>query len=203
METRAGSRNFQLGSAVAVTIGCLIFVSTTYAQVGNGAKVQRQEMDKRELQLSDLSKGNPGGTDSRRAQAIKDQVNEDFHRILKLHNDIVRVIAGNDPLEYQFISDATSEIHKRAVRLQATLALGIREQPEPNRDHTSDVLDLQIKDDLIKLCRKIELFMKNPIIDIPGTVDAHHLENARRDLQSVIELSGALKKGTEGQKKLH
>jgi len=204
METRVGSWNFKLGSAVAITIGCLIFVSTSvYAQVGNASKVQMQEMNKRELQLSELSKGNPGGTDSRRAQAIKDQVNENFHRILKLHNDIVRVIGANDPLEYQFILDATSEINKRAVRLQEMLALGIREQPETNRDYTSDVPDLQIKDGLIKLCRKIELFVKNPVIDIPGTVDAQHLENARRDLQSVIELSGALKKGAQRQKKLH
>jgi hypothetical protein len=113
------------------------------------------------------------------------------------------VIGANDPLEYQFILDATSEINKRAVRLQEMLALGIREQPETNRDYTSDVPDLQIKDGLIKLCRKIELFVKNPVIDIPGTVDAQHLENARRDLQSVIELSGALKKGAQRQKKLH
>src|SRR6185295_702464 len=115
MKTRVGSWNFKLGSVVAITIGCVLFLSTSvHAQVGSGAKVQMQEMTKRELQLSDLSKGNPTKTDSRQAQAIKDQVNEDFHRILKLHNDIVRVIAGNDPLEYQFISDATSEINKRA-----------------------------------------------------------------------------------------
>ena len=204
METRVGSWNFELGIVVAINIGCVLFLSTSvHAQVGSGAKVQMQEMDKRELQLSELSKGNPARTDPRRAQAIKDQVNEDFHRILKLHNDIVRVIAGNDPLQYQFISDVTSEINKRAVRLQATLALGIRERPEPNQDQTSNVPDLQTKDSLIKLCRKIELFMKNPIIDIPGTVNAQQLESARQDLQSVIELSGALKKDAERQKKLH
>ena len=63
METR-----FQLSSAVAVTIGCLIFVSTSVsAQVGSGSKIQMKEMNKRELQLSDLSKGNPKATDSRRA----------------------------------------------------------------------------------------------------------------------------------------
>jgi hypothetical protein len=204
METQVGGCNFQLGSVVAITIGCVLFLPTSvHAQVGSGAKVQMQEMDKRELQLSELSKGNPGRTDSRRAQAIKDQVNEDFHRILKLHNDIVRVIAGNDSLQYQFISEATSEINKRAVRLQATLALGIREQPEPNRDHTSEVQDLQIKDNLIKLCRKIELFIKNPVIDIPGTVNAQQLDSARRDLQSVIELSGSLRKDAQRQKKRH
>jgi len=203
METRVGSWNFQLASVLAITIACVFLSTSAHAQVGSGAKVQMQEMDKRELQLSDLSKGNPGRTDPRRAQAIKDQVNEDFHRILKLHNEIVRVIAANDPIQYQFITDAMSEINKRAVRLQATLALGIRERLEPNQDHTSDVPDVQIKDRLVKLCRKIELFINNPIIDVPGTVNAQQLESARRDLQSVIELSGALKKDADRQRKLH
>jgi hypothetical protein len=203
METRIGSLNIQLSSAVALTIACLILLSTSASgQVGNAAKVRMQEMDKRELELSDLSKGNHKEVDPKRIQAIKDQVNEDFQRILKLHNDMVRAISGTSPLDYQFISDATGEINKRAIRLQSTLALHIVEQPEQNPQHTRDLADLSSKDGLIKLCRKIELFVKNPIIETPGTVDAQQLENARRDLKSVIELSGAIKKGAERQKKL-
>ncbi len=203
METRIGSLNVQLSSAIAGAIACLILLPTSASgQVGNAAKVQMQEMDKRELQLSDLSKGNQKETDPKRVQAIKDQVNEDFRRILKLHNDMVRAISGSSPLDYQFISDATGEINKRAIRLQSTLALHILEQPEQNRQSTRDLTDMNSKDGLINLCRKIELFVKNPIIDTPGTVDAQQLENARRDLESVIELSSAIKKGAERQKKL-
>lgn len=201
MEARVVTLNVQLSSAVALTIACLMLLpSSASAQVGNAAKVQMQEMDKRELQLSDLSKGNHKETDPKRAQAIKDQLNEDFYRILKLHNDMVRVIANNTPLDYQFISDATGEINKRAVRLQSTLALPKLEPPEQNPRSIHDLADMQ--DGLIKLCRKIELFVKNPIIDIPGTVDAQQLENARRDLQGVVALSGSIKKGAERQKKL-
>ena len=204
METRIGTLNIQLSSTVilTLTIACLILLTTSASgQVGNASKVQRQEMDKRELQLSDLSKGNHKENDPKRAQAIKDQINEDFHRILKLHNDMVRAIAGSSPLDYQFISDATGEINKRAIRLQSTLALHIIEQPQQNRQHTYDLADMNSKDGLIKLCREIELFVKNPIIDTPGTVDAQQLENARRNLESVVELSGAIKKGAERQKK--
>jgi hypothetical protein len=35
-------------------------VDLSLCQVGNASKVQMQEMNKRELQLSELSKGNPG-----------------------------------------------------------------------------------------------------------------------------------------------
>ena len=193
-----------LRHAVSLSIGTLLFLPVlASAQVGNGAKVQMQEMTKRELQLSDLSKGNNKEADPQRAQVIKEQVKQDFYRILKLHNDVVRAIDDKNPLDYQFISNASGEINKRATRLQSMLALGPSEQPGQNPPHTYDSAAMSTKDDLIKLCRKIELFVKNPIIDTPGTIDAQQLDNARRDLQSVIELSNAIRKGAAKQKKLH
>ena len=102
--------------------------------VGSAAKVRMQEMDKRELQLSDVARGNHKETDPRRARAFMDQVSEDFQRLLKLHNEIVRAIASNDSPNYQFISDATGEIKKRATRLQSTLELHKPETPETQRE---------------------------------------------------------------------
>jgi hypothetical protein len=203
METPISNLNVRLSSAVVLTVASLILLGTSAsAQVGNGAKVQMQEMTKRELQLSELAKGNRKEADPKRAQAIRDQLNEDFQRLLKLHNDLVRVVAGNSPVDYQFITEATGEINKRAVRLQSTLALNKPERPEQDPRLIHDPADMQIKNGLIKLCREIELFVKNPIIDAPGTVDSHQLENARRDLESVIQLSSAIKKSAQRQKKL-
>jgi hypothetical protein len=147
-----------------------------------------------------VSKGSRKETDPRRAQAIKNQLSEDFSRILKLHNDMVHIIAGKSPMDFQFIAEASGEINKRALRLQSTLALHKVETPEQDAHELEVTLT---KDGLIKLCKKIELFVKNPIIDTPGTVDAEQLEKARRDLEGVVELSGAIKKDAERQKKLH
>jgi len=189
---------------VSLSIFALFFLpNLASAQVGVSSKVQMQEMSKRELQLSELSKGTNKEIDPKRAQAIKEQVNEDFYRILKLHNDMVRAIDDKSPLDYRVITNASGEINKRATRLQSMLALGPAEQTEPNRPQLADSAALSTKDDLIKLCRKIELFIKNPIIDTPGTIDSQHLDNARRDLQSVIELSSAIKKAAAKQKRLH
>jgi hypothetical protein len=190
----------QLGRSLWLMIGCWLLLSVpASAQVGNAAKVRMQEMDKRELQLSDVARGNRKETDPR-ARAIMDQVSEDFQRLLKLHNEIVRAIASNDSPDYQFISDATGEIKKRATRLQSTLELHKPETPETQRE-MQDLETMQTKDDLIMLCRKIESFIKNPIIDTPGTVDAQQLEKARRDLESVVRVSGAIKKSADRQKK--
>ena len=49
------------------------------------------------------------------------QTEEDFNRILTLHNEIARALTSKNDLNYQFVSDATAEIKKRASR-RATFA---------------------------------------------------------------------------------
>jgi len=192
--------NLHLGLAqsVVLLIGCWLVLSTpARGQVGNGAKVQRQDMERRELQLSDKGRANHREPDLR-DRALMEEVNGDFQRLLKLHNEIVRIIAKNEPPDYRFISEATGEIKKRAARLQSTLALGKPENAERKRE--AQALEAPVaRDDLILLCKKIESFITNPIIEVPGTVDAKQLEKARVDLESVVELSGALKKRAEKQ----
>ncbi len=52
------------------------------------------------------------------------QTEEDFNRILTLHNEIARALSSNNALNYQFVSEATAEIKKRASRVQSTLESG-------------------------------------------------------------------------------
>ncbi len=47
---------------------------------------------------------------------------QDFNRILTLHNEIARAISSNRDLDYHFVSDATAEIRKKASRLRTTSA---------------------------------------------------------------------------------
>jgi len=166
-------------------------------RVGDPAKVQMQEMTRRELQLKGAGgdKGRPG--DSKRSQALMDQVSEDFQRILILHNEIVRALNENLSLSYKFISDAADEIKKRATRLQSSLKLQKPEATTENRSTGTPLGALQTKDQLLLLCKQIENFVRNPIIEKPGTVDAQQLGNARKDLQSVVEISDAIKKRTD------
>ena len=58
-----------------------------------------------------------------------------------------------------------------------------------------------MKDEVILLCKQIESFVKNPIIEKPGTVDAQALEKARNDLQLIVERSDAIKK--QADKRMH
>jgi hypothetical protein len=201
MEVHRGKARVGFWGMVVLSIGCsLAFSAPIVGQTGDPAKAQMQEMTRRELQLNSLGSDNRQPNDPKRSQAMMEQVSEDFHRILTLHNEIVRAIAADRPLSYQFISDATGEIRKRSARLQSSLKL---QRPEPAAESRVPEPGLKgtgTKDELILLCRQIESFIKNPIIDTPGTVDAEQLEKARRDLESVVRLSSEIKKRADKQK---
>ena len=186
-----------------IAIGCLIvFAAPTAAQtVGDPAKAQMQEMDRREMQLNNTlgEKGRPN--DPKRSQAMMDQVSEDFQRILTRHNELVRAITANQSPDYQFISDAMGEIKKRSTRLQSSLKLQKPDTTTEDRKTESALIGMETKDEMILLCKQIESFVKNPIIEKPGTVDAQALAKARNDLQSIVELSDVMKK--QADKRIH
>jgi hypothetical protein len=179
-----------------VSIGCSIAFSAPVAGQSGGepANERMDVLDTRGIQLSAGSFGRPSPAGARRSQAMMDQVNEDFQRILILHNEIVRAIGANQSLSDQFISNATGEIRKRSARLQSSLELQKATPTTANRQAETDLKAMQTKDELILLCKQIESFVRNPMIEKPGTVDAEQLERARADLQSVIEISDAIRK---------
>src|SRR5260370_12053732 len=202
MEPHEMKANVRRWGMLMGSIGCSILFSVPIAgqNAGDPAKVQMQEMTRRELQLNSLGEDKRPPNDPKRSQAMMDQVSDDFQRILTLHNEIVRAITANRSLSNKFISDAAGEIRKRAARLQSYLKL---QKPEPTTENRATGTDLKVmetKDELILLCKQIESFVRNPIIEKPGTVDAQQLGKARKDLQSVVELSDAIKKQVDKQK---
>jgi hypothetical protein len=202
MEMRRVRAKIRTWAMLIVSSACVIFFFAPIAAQSGGdpAKAQMQEMTRREVQLNNLGADKGPPNDPKRAQAMMDQVSEDFQRILTLHNEIVRAITTNRPLSYRFIFDATSEIRKRSARLQSSLKLQKPESATETQKTLTDLKAIQTNDKLLLLCRQIESFVRNPIIEKPGTVDAEQLEKARRDLQSVVELSEEIKKQVDKQK---
>jgi len=196
---RAAKVASHLIGSTAFSVGCLVVLSApVLGQIApDAAKIRMQEMDRRELQLRNVGGEHHKPIDPKRARALTAQVGQDFQRILILHNEIVRSITANNAPDYQFILDATAEIKKRASRLQSTLELQKPEPAEQNPQSPTEFNDAHIKDALIMLCKRIKSFVTNPIIETPGTVDAQQLVRARRDLEDVVEISGAIKKGAE------
>jgi hypothetical protein len=164
----------------------------------NTDRQRQQDMSSREWQLRNYGNESAAAKDQRQLKALMAQTEEDFNRILSLHNEIARALASNNALDYKFVSDATGEIKKRASRVQSSLRLSPEEGQAPVKPEEFD--DSQMKDALIKLCKQIRSFVTNPSIEKPGTVDAEQLTKARSDLESVIQLSGQISKLTKNHK---
>jgi hypothetical protein len=150
-------------------------------------------MSRREWQLRNFGTEPDAPKDRRQIEALMAQTEEDFNRILTLHNEIARAISSKDAVNYRFVSEAATEIKKRATRVQSTLALGLSGEDAP----VTEKAEPEFKDSLIKLCKEIRAFVTNPIIENPNTIDAQQLIRAKRDLESFIQLSGLIKKDAD------
>jgi len=159
----------------------------------NADRIRQQDMSRREWQLRNF--GTEPGTpkDDRQLKALMEQTEEDFTRILTLHNEFARALSSKKDLNYHFISEATAEIKKRASRVQSSLGLRLFEDDTPVKEKSEP----EMKDSLIKLCNEIRDFVTNPVIENPNTVDAVQLTRARRDLESLIQLSALIKKDAD------
>jgi hypothetical protein len=161
----------------------------------NADRIRQQDMSQREWQLRNFGNEPGGPADQRRVKALMAQFEEDFNRILTLHNEIARALSSKNAVDYQFVSDTTGEIKKRASRVQSSLKL----EPEDGYMPATleEINDTEMKNALIKLCKQIRNFVTNPSIENPNTVDAEQLTKARQDLDSLIQLSGQIKKDAD------
>lgn len=160
----------------------------------NAERMRQQEMSRREYDLRNFGNESTAPKDKRQVEALMAQTEEDFNRILTLHNEIARALTSKDDLNYQFVSDATAEINKRASRVQHSLALGLSDEEAREIEKSKEE---PIKDSLVKLCNKIRSFVTNPSIENPNTINVDQMKKARRDLESLIQLSGRIKKDAD------
>jgi len=163
----------------------------------NAERIRQQQMSSREYQLRNFGNESNAPKDRRQLEALMTQTAEDFDRILTLHNEIARVLASNNALDYRFISDTTAEIKKRASRVQSSLALRLHPEEVADLEKAPAAKELPVKDELINLCHQIRSFVTNPSIANPNTINAEQMTKARKDLETVIQLSGRIKKDAD------
>ena len=149
-------------------------------------------MSQREYQLRNFGAEPKTPLSNKEKKALVAQVEQDFNRILTLHNEIARAISSDASLDNHFISEASGEIKKRSARLQSTLMLQQTDEEKTSTSESPKIQTDNLKPVLTTLCKHIRDFVTNPIIETPGTVNAENLARAKRDLASVIDLSGRI-----------
>jgi hypothetical protein len=189
--------------SLLITLTLLLFAAPVFCQgpgspppidkSTNRERIRQQDQSRREWQLRNFGTEPNAPKDRHQIEALMAQTEEDFNRILTLHNEIARAISSKDALNYRFVSEAMTEIKKRATRVQSSLVLRLSDEDAPVKVTTEP----EIKDSLIKLCKEIRAFVTNPMIENPNTVDAQQLVRAKHDLESFIQLSGLIKKDAD------
>jgi hypothetical protein len=163
-------------------------------RTANTDRIRQQEMSSREWQLRNFGNEPKAPKDRRQVEALMAQTEEDFTRILTLHNEIARALTSKNDLDNHFISEATAEIKKRASRVQSSLALRPSPEETLELEKSAAPKDLPMKEGLVKLCHQIRSFVTNPSIENPNTINAEQMAKARKDLESLIQLSTRINK---------
>lgn len=150
-----------------------------------------RDQQKREMQLRKGGEEVAHPPDERAVKAAVKQLGEDFRRIQVIRNDVARALVAGAPLDYAHVSGQVAEVHKRALRMQAYLAL----QREPKgseifpREETRAPGESELKGALVRLCKRIDSFVANPRFKSPEVLDVGANARARRDLWEIISLS--------------
>src|SRR5438132_1115940 len=94
---------------IAITFGFAIPITAQQGPRPAGsvdpARARFEDTSKREMQLRGLGNMPSKPTDPKKLQALMDQVQQDFERILTIHNEIVHAINTNEILVAGFVSD--------------------------------------------------------------------------------------------------
>lgn len=159
------------------------------------ARAKDNELYQREMALKSL--GKEPRTLSKREQllALK-EIKEDFESLQAVNNDMMRDCSEVVLLDFKLISEATTEINKRAKRLKTNLAMRLGE--EDKKDEKPSVIEgEQMKASLAKLDQLIMSFVTNPLFQNPKVLDANLSSKSGDDLEQIILLSKIIKKSDE------
>ena len=152
--------------------------------------IEMKEMD-RQLLLAPL----PSKNDSEAARlVVLKQVREDFKDLQGLNNRMMSEAWAREQLNYKFILENVSQIKTKAARLKSNLAL-----PEPKNVDDQQIENAaggnkEVRVALLALDRSIMRFVTNPLFRKSNVVDVSLAAQASRDLRTVIELCGSIKK---------
>ena len=130
---------------------------------------------------------------------VKSKINEDFARLRAINEGFHQSnSAATAPLDYKAVSLNTAEVKKRAQRLRANLSVLPKPEKEEKRTPSKVPSDeAQMRALLSSFGELMSGFLNNPVFSDMGTLDTQLALKARRDLEGLIEMCDAVKKGAD------
>lgn len=202
-------------SCLAAVIFSLSLATASFAQSApSGAgpppiiSIKRGEHTRRasEAKLRSAEMGAEADAENQKhIQAAIKNMKQDFTRIQVLRNDIARNLVAHKPLDYNLLTEQTSEINKRAHRLNVYMMAHAPADKEPHT--TSESGNEEMVHALVKLCKLIDSFTENPALKNAAIVDAKEIDQAKKDkakadadLLGIIKLSENIHRKSESMK---
>ncbi len=130
-------------------------------------------------------------------RAIVAQVEQDFDRIQVVNDEIKLIATANTGFNYKNLTEMTAEIRKRAKRLKDAINLPPPDETQANLKKLDQIANEEMKAALLLLHDRIRSFVNNPLFQTPNWIDIKLGARASRDLETIIELSGTIRKNAE------
>ena len=145
--------------------------------------------------------------DRRRAQDLAGQVRRDFEGLQAGYNKIVLAMASKERPDIETVLDSVAEVKKCASRLRDNLALPRPKGGEVRKAHDDkaqgEAGSTPAEESLRALRKHIYNFLTNPLFESPSALDVEQAGKASRDLDMILELSEAIRKGGGRPKEKH
>jgi len=125
---------------------------------------------------------------------IAGQIFEDFERVQVINRDMVKATSNLDNNSYKLISSLAEEMNKRAKRLKTNLNIPDMEHDKKEPEPQNEMGAAQLKASIQSLNTSVKSFVTSPVFTNPRVTTVGNLQNIRRDISNVIELSRTVKK---------
>lgn len=201
---RAFSTGSRLVPLFAAVVSIFALSAPLYGQFSpnpvpqqNPRQIADRDLAEREWQLRNIGRATRKDVEVEQPRVTLAQIKKDYEGLQISNNQLLRMLQTG-AIDYELIVTAATDIKKRAGRLKLALRL-----PEPpindKRVRFSDeVVSKSMKASILSLDALIMKLVSNSIFKDAGRiVDAENSAKARADIDSIIELCGKLRRGSE------
>ena len=174
--------------------------ATSAAERARQRQISRNDQLETELRINALERESrqPGTKESPRLANM--QLKNDFEQLQTVNNQMMAMVFANNVLDYKRVSEAITEIRKRAARLKSNLPLPSAEKDGQEEQPLKGLNELnqgEVKPALLSLDDLIQRFVTNPVFQQSQVVDIQQSSKARRDLEAILKLSEKIRKSAD------
>jgi len=190
---RTHSRRRAPGFLLAGAALSVVLAAGVTAQVRSSRPMPpTRDLESSERDLSALER--ESNAKKRDSKTVMAEINEDFERLRAISEGFRQA----NPPDYKTVSLNSAEVKKRATRLRTNLSGLPKPEKEEKRQKAEVPLDdAQMKALLSSFGELMNNFLNNPVFSDMGTLDTQLALKARRDLDGLIEMCEAVRKGAD------